>query len=37
MSSAGWIMSFVFELDAYCENGHATQAKPSVAARRAPP
>ena len=30
-------MSFVFELDAYWENGHAAQANASVAARRAPP
>ena len=32
MSSAGWIKSFVFELEAYCVNGHATQANASVAA-----
>ena len=37
MSSAGWIMSFVFELDAYCENGQATQANASVAASSRPP
>src|SRR5215218_7247187 len=31
------IVSFVFEFDAYCVNGHATHAKPSVAASRSPP
>ena len=29
--------SFVFEFDAYWENGHATQANASVAASRGPP
>src|SRR5215472_2062312 len=36
-SSAGMIESFVFELDAYCENGHATHANASDAASRGPP
>ena len=30
-------MSFVFDIDEYWENGQATQAKPRVAASRAPP
>ncbi len=30
-------MSFVFEFDAYCEKGHAAQAKASVAASLDPP
>ena len=30
-------MSFVFDLDEYCENGQATQANPRVAASRGPP
>ena len=37
MSSAGAIVSFVFELAAYWLNGQATQANASVAASRAPP
>ena len=37
MRSAGGIMSFVFEFDAYCENGHATHANASVAAESRPP
>ncbi len=37
MSSAGAIASFVFELDAYCVNGHATHANARVAASRGPP
>ena len=36
MSNAGRIVSFVFELDAYCVNGYAAQANGSVAARRRP-
>ncbi len=31
------IVSFVFELDAYCVNGYAAHANASTAARRAPP
>ncbi len=37
MSSAGPIESFVFEFEAYCVNGHVTQANASTAARRSPP
>ncbi len=37
MSKAGRIASFEFELDTYCVNGYATQAKERVAASRARP
>ena len=37
MSSAGWIMSFVFEFEAYCVKGQAAHAKASVAAESGPP
>src|SRR5947208_502205 len=37
MRSAGAIASFVFELDAYCVNGHAAQAKAAAAPIRGPP
>ena len=36
-SRAGWIASFVFELEMYCENGQAAQAKASAAPSRTPP
>ena len=37
ISSAGRIVSFVFELDAYCVKGYAAHANGSVAASRWPP
>ena len=37
MRSAGAIASFVFELDAYCVNGHAAHVNAAVAASRGPP
>ena len=37
MSSAGAIESFVFELDAYCVNGHAAHENAAAAASRGPP
>ena len=37
MSRAGAIASFVFELDAYWENGHVTHANASAAASGGPP
>ena len=37
MSRHGPRASFAFELDTYCVNGYATQAKERVAARRARP
>ena len=37
MSSAGPIESFVFELEAYCVNGHAAHANAAAAPTRGPP
>src|SRR3954453_12420897 len=37
MRNAGMIASFVFEFDAYCVNGYATQANASVAPNGTPP